>query len=70
MNTEEKRTGATPKKKVCERCGTEFDCFSPQEPCWCEGVKLSSNTLAALRAKFDDCLCPQCLESAAQNKTA
>jgi hypothetical protein len=55
----------TPKVKVCEACGTGFDCFTPRGPCWCEDVKLSSETLAELRAQYRECLCPACLKDAA-----
>jgi hypothetical protein len=54
-----------PKVKVCEACGASFDCFTPRGPCWCEDVKLSSETLAELKAKYRECLCPACLKDAA-----
>ncbi len=56
-----------PKQKVCEKCGAKFDCYSPWGPCWCEEVKLKPEALANLRARYDDCLCPNCL--AAVEKT-
>lgn len=53
------------KKKTCEACATQFECGSLAKPCWCRKVKLSADTLAALRSRYSDCLCPECL-----NKTA
>jgi hypothetical protein len=54
-----------PKQKICEACGTQFPCASPWGPCWCEDVKVSTQTLAELRACYDECLCPKCLTAAA-----
>ncbi len=48
-------------RKRCERCGGEFGCADGAPGCWCEGVVLSRDTLAELRALADDCLCPDCL---------
>jgi len=58
----------TPKVKVCGACGASFDCFTPLGPCWCEDVKLSSETLGELRARYDDCLCAKCLRAAAEKE--
>ena len=65
MNADKPRKDPGPKRKVCEACGKEFACFSPCGPCWCEDVKLSSETLAELRAQYSECLCPACLKDAA-----
>jgi hypothetical protein len=57
-----------PRSKTCEACGAVFFCgtaFSRSEaggPCWCDSVKLDTAVLTDLRAKFTDCLCPQCLQ--------
>ena len=59
-----------PKQKTCDACGTNFPCFTPLGPCWCEDVKLSREMLADLRARYQDCLCPDCLNAAAENETA
>jgi hypothetical protein len=54
-----------PKQKICQACGTQFPCASPSGPCWCEDVKVSTQTLAELRVQYDECLCPKCLTAAA-----
>jgi hypothetical protein len=59
-----------PKQKVCEKCGVKFDCYSLGGPCWCEEVTLIPQSLANLRAQFNDCLCPTCLKAAAGQQSA
>ena len=54
-----------PKQKICEACGAQFPCSSPWGPCWCEDVKVSSQTLAEIRTRYNECLCPKCLTAAA-----
>jgi hypothetical protein len=58
-----------PKQKVCEKCGAKFDCYSLGGPCWCEEIKLKLESLANLRAQFNDCLCPACLKATASQAT-
>lgn len=54
-----------PKQKTCEACGTQFPCSSPWGPCWCEDVKVGRDTLAEIRSRYSECLCPKCLTAAA-----
>jgi hypothetical protein len=30
--------------------------------CWCRDVKLDAATLAAMKQRYTDCLCPDCLK--------
>ena len=53
------------KEKRCESCGATFEC-SGLWFCWCRHVKVDDETRRDLRARFTDCLCPRCLERAAQ----
>jgi len=57
-------TTNAPKQKTCEACGAQFPCFSNGGGCWCEELKVSQQTLADLRARHTDCLCPACLAKA------
>jgi hypothetical protein len=57
-------------RKICEACGSEFSCGADEGPCWCEGVRLDAATLADLRKRYADCLCPQCLSAVAQEQAA
>jgi hypothetical protein len=54
-----------PRQKICEACGIQFPCFSSGGPCWCEDVKVGRETLAEVRSRYNDCLCPKCLAAAA-----
>jgi hypothetical protein len=48
------------KEKRCSKCGERFDCGG-LFGCWCRDVELDRATLANLRGKYADCLCPACL---------
>jgi hypothetical protein len=48
----------------CEACGEPFVCGATLLGCWCTEVKLSVDTRAGLRARYDRCLCRACLEKA------
>jgi hypothetical protein len=50
-----------PVQKLCAACGENFTCVAAAGACWCEDVKLTSETRAALRTEYSDCLCPTCL---------
>ena len=52
------------KQKRCSKCGAEFECGGVFG-CWCRDVKLDRDTLAALKERHDDCLCPDCLKQLA-----
>lgn len=52
----------------CEACGNAFECGVSLKGCWCSDVKLSDLDREALRAKYSDCLCRECLEKLAVAK--
>ena len=48
----------------CPRCGGGFHCgVNDDSPCPCTTVTLDAATQAALRARYDGCLCLRCLRS-------
>jgi hypothetical protein len=47
---------------ACESCGAEFACGATLAGCWCSEIKLSEETRAELRARYQRCLCRACLE--------
>jgi hypothetical protein len=50
----------------CPRCGARFRCGREDAaPCPCAGLQLSAQTLAALRERFQGCLCVECLREMA-----
>jgi hypothetical protein len=49
------------KVKTCESCGKVFVCR--QGGCWCDALKLTHLTIEALRIKYQDCLCEECLKA-------
>src|SRR4029453_6681664 len=54
---------------VCESCGASFGCCpAPQAGCWCADVNVSDNARADLKARFGDCICPDCLAKYAQKE--
>lgn len=58
-----------PANKICESCGEAFGCGANLNGCWCAALTLSESQAERIKAKFNDCLCPQCLEKIAE-KTA
>jgi hypothetical protein len=52
---------------TCEACGASFTCGASTSACWCSSVKVSENVRADLQTRYDQCLCPACLERAAQS---
>lgn len=50
-------------QKNCSKCGVAFGCQNETSGCWCENIHLSEQTLAELKAAYDNCLCPVCLKS-------
>ena len=47
----------------CPRCGGEFHCgIHDPAPCACTRLRVSSETLRALRAQYNGCLCIACLQ--------
>jgi Cysteine-rich CWC len=53
---------------VCEACGATFSCGAANSNCWCQEIKLSEETRAALRARYERCLCRACLENLAEGE--
>jgi hypothetical protein len=49
--------------QVCEACGSEFTCEFTIRGCWCVDIKLSDETRALVKEKYNSCLCRQCLET-------
>ncbi len=52
------------KEKRCSKCGVSFDCGGLLG-CWCRDIKLDATTLATMKERYDDCLCPDCLKQLA-----
>jgi hypothetical protein len=50
-----------PRRIVCARCGTAFDCGLSAD-CWCAAEPYR---LPMTKALIEDCLCPECLRNAA-----
>ena len=47
---------------LCPRCERAFHCgVYDDQPCWCNRLALSAETLAKLRESYDRCLCSRCL---------
>jgi hypothetical protein len=51
--------------KGCAACGESFSCGAPAAGCWCEELRVASEVLRELRARYADCLCRRCLSAAA-----
>jgi hypothetical protein len=47
---------------VCESCGKSFSCGASLKGCWCSEIKLGDEDRAALKGRYRDCLCRECLE--------
>ena len=50
--------------KICPRCGARFECLH-SAACWCASVRLDETARRELAARYDDCLCPDCLAAIA-----
>ncbi len=49
-------------QSTCPRCQRSFHCGAHEPgPCACAGLRLSAETLALLRERYDRCLCIACL---------
>jgi hypothetical protein len=48
-----------PVQKTCEACGEHFECG--QYGCWCCNLPVSEQQMDWIAARFQDCLCPACL---------
>ncbi|CAI4034018.1 hypothetical protein DNFV4_04460 [Nitrospira tepida] len=49
-----------PVTKTCEACGRTFECG--QWGCWCGQVGVTERQMDWIAARFQDCLCPDCLK--------
>lgn len=49
-----------PVTKTCEACGRTFECG--QWGCWCGQVGVTECQMDWIAARFQDCLCPDCLK--------
>jgi Cysteine-rich CWC len=55
----------------CPRCGGAFHCGAcDSEPCACARIALDAVTLAALRQRFNGCLCLNCLRELQREASA
>jgi hypothetical protein len=50
-----------PVTKTCEACGRTFECG--QWGCWCGQVGVTERQMDWIAARFQDCLCPDCLKN-------
>ncbi len=58
---------AAPGDDACPRCGGHFHCgANDAAPCPCSTFRLDAATLAALRSRWQGCLCPGCLAALAR----
>jgi hypothetical protein len=58
--------GNSQRTLTCEKCGTEFGCTLDAKSCWCA----DENYRMPMPAEGSDCLCPDCLRTAATNLKA
>lgn len=49
--------------KTCAKCGVPFTCSNEQMGCWCENLYLDMKTLKLLKETYNNCLCPNCLNT-------
>ena len=55
-------------QKLCPRCKITFECKAGSiMQCRCSAINLAAEERAYIEAKYDDCLCVECL-SALQKK--
>ena len=47
-------------RKACEACGKAFNCMG--YGCWCAQVGITERQMDWIAARFQDCLCPDCLQ--------
>jgi hypothetical protein len=55
---------ASPGDAHCPRCRAAFHCGMDDGPaCWCTGLSMDRQTLAALNARYRGCVCGACLRA-------
>lgn len=52
-----------PVVKTCEHCQQTFSCGGYQ--CWCGSVGITEEQMDWIAARYQDCLCPACLQRVA-----
>jgi len=69
--TDTEASRPAPSDECCPRCGRRFHCgASDAAPCACTTLRLSAIALSELRARYDGCLCLDCLQALAHAATA
>lgn len=51
--------------KICGSCGGSFGCGAEAQGCWCVDVSLAPKIGDSLQLKYENCLCPACLNALA-----
>jgi len=54
--------------KKCPSCGKAFTCTGDAD-CWCENFRINKKELLVVMNKYQDCICPECLGTYAENGT-
>ncbi len=54
---------------TCGACGNAFTCGATILGCWCTKINLAPSIRTALRGRYSDCLCPECLENFASGES-
>ena len=55
-----------PVSKTCEHCRQGFECVGYQ--CWCGKIGITEAQMDWIAARYQDCLCPACLQQVADGK--
>jgi hypothetical protein len=64
MSSAADRGQAAPALDRCPRCGGGFHCgVNDATPCPCSTITLDAATQAALRTRYQGCLCLRCLQA-------
>ncbi|HET6962196.1 MAG TPA: cysteine-rich CWC family protein [Terriglobia bacterium] len=53
-----------------EACGGTLQCGASLKGCGCASVPLSDEARTNLRGKYNNCLCPQCLNNLSEKPTS
>ena len=49
--------------RVCPKCSAAFECYRTVKlSCWCENYTVRPENLKLLADKYNNCLCPECLQ--------
>lgn len=55
-----------PITKVCEACGQSFVCGG--YGCWCGQIGITERQMDWIAARFENCLCPDCLNKVSRGE--